>query len=308
MTDRREIGSPQAPPVLLIVFRRPDLTRQLMDSIRQARPAKLYVACDGPRLGHTGDVEKVGAVRDVIREFSEELHPITLFQETNLGCGKGVSRAISWFFEHEEEGIILEDDCLPDPSFYRFCGEMLSRYRKTSNVMQVAGYNHISGRYDQGADYFFTHYGWQWGWATWRRAWNHFDLAMSSWPEFKQKGLHRGPTFYPERVKVFDDMYAGKCDTWDYQWHYAIASNSGLSVVPRFSLVRNIGFGVGATHCSEVKGEEPDRISVQAISFPLRHSKFVYADPKYDQMLKRAVLHRSPLAKIKSHVAAFLRR
>ena len=279
------MNSNEVPPVLLIVFKRPDLTRKMLESIQQARPARLYVACDGPRPGRADDENKVSAVRAVVDEFADELRPITLYQKGNLGCGKGVSTAISWFFEHEEEGIILEDDCFPDPSFYRFCGEMLERYRDVTNVMQVSGYNAVSGACAVDADYRFSRYGWQWGWATWRRAWAHFDLKMESWPEFKKLGLQQGAAFFSDRICIFEDMYKGKCDTWDYQWQYAVASNDGLSVVPKFSLITNVGIGLDCTHGVECNASQDQKVVVKPLFFPLKHNRFVVADPIYDRHL-----------------------
>lgn len=305
--DMGESYEVQVPPVLLIVFRRPELTRKMLESIRAAKPPRLYVACDGPRAGRADDEERVRAVRAIVAEYENDLHPITRYQTQNLGCGKGVSTAISWFFEHEEEGIILEDDCYPDPSFYRFCGEMLARYRNVTNVMQVAGYNAMSGACPIEADYRFSHYGWQWGWATWRRAWAQFDLTMASWPEFKKLGLHKCAAFYEDRVRVFDEMYEGRCDTWDYQWQYAMAANYGLSVVPVHSLITNVGVGLGCTHGIEC-GESLDlKVCIRPVSFPLRENQFVVPDPAYDRHLVHAFRTSWPI-RIKQWVFALLKR
>lgn len=274
----------QLPPVLLIVFKRPDLTRKQLESIRAGKISRLYVACDGPRENRPEDKAKVDAVRRVIAEYESALQPITLYQETNLGCGKGVSTAISWFFEHEEEGIILEDDCYPDPSFYRFCGEMLERYRNVTNVMQVAGYNALSGACPIDADYRFSHCGWQWGWATWRRAWAFFDLKMASWPEFKRLGLHNSAPFCEPRIRVCDEMYEGGCDTWDFQWQYAMAANYGLSVIPRFSLITNVGVGFECTHGIECNVSQEQHVLVRPVNFPLKHPRFIIVDPVYDRL------------------------
>lgn len=297
----------QVPPVLLIVFRRPELTRKMMESIRTAKPARLYVACDGPRAGRPDDEERVRAVRAIVAEYENDLHPITRYQTQNLGCGKGVSTAISWFFEHEEEGIILEDDCYPDPSFYRFCGEMLVRYRNVTNVMQVAGYNAASGVFPIDADYRFSHYGWQWGWATWRRAWSHFDLTMTSWPEFKMMGLHKCAAFYEDRIRVFDEMYEGKCDTWDYQWQYAMAANYGLSVVPTYSLTKNVGVGIDCTHGVECHAGQDQAVLVKSVNFPLKHNRFVVADPIYDRCLIN-ICRQSACRRVKSLIGSLLRK
>lgn len=272
------------PPVLFIVFRRPDLTRTVWDAIRAANPVRVYVACDGPRPGRAGEADQVQRVRDLIDRDSAGLDVRRLYQPTNLGCGRGVSTAINWFFEHEPEGIILEDDCLPDPSFFPFCSELLDRYRDDTNVMQVAGFNPLGEPQAWESDYVFSHYGWQWGWATWRRAWRHFDLAMASWPDFKRAGLHRGTNFWPARVAILDRTFEGGVDTWDYQWAYAMASRSGMSAVPRQSLIQNIGLGEG-THYQGRRGRPTATARAAAIAAPLRHPGFIVPAPDFDRAL-----------------------
>lgn len=270
--------------VLVIGFRRPDCIRRVLEAVASSGADKVYVACDGPRHAVADEAEKVAAVKAVVEEFHECVHGRTCYQPTNLGCGRAVSAAVSWFLDQEGEGIILEDDCIPHPSFFAYCSDLLSRYRETTNVMQVSGYNPMPERTRSSTDYTFTNYGWQWGWATWRRAWQHFDLGMAGWPRFKEAGLHRGPTFPPERVRLLDATHAGKVDTWDYQWAFAMASQSGLSVVPRVNLVANVGFDApGGTHF--VAGGHAPRAQppVEAITFPLRHPEFVVADPEYDR-------------------------
>jgi hypothetical protein len=235
-------------------------------------------------------VEKVRAVRAVISEFESELHPIKLYQETNLGCGKGESTAMSWFFENEEEGIVLEDDCFPDPSFYRFCGEMLERYRNVANVMQVSGYNDMSGECPTDEDYRFSHYGWSWGWAGWRRAWAHFDLEMKSWPEFKAKGLHKCASFCEPRVRVCDEFFSGNSsDTWDFQWQYAMAANYGLSIIPKYSLIKNVGAGLDCAHGVEGVPVKSREVLVRPVEFPLKHPTFIVPDPTYDHLWEERV-------------------
>ncbi len=142
------------------------------------------------------------------------------------------------------------------------------------------------------SDYVLSNFGFIWGWATWRRAWKKFDLSMSTWSRFKQLGMHRSFCFYPERVRIFDAVSNGEINTWDYQWHYAIASNSGLSVVPRFNLVRNLGFGVG-THTTSAKGTERYAIPVRSFRFPLQHWEFEFPDIQYDKLFIREVHKRT---------------
>lgn len=292
----------QIPSVLLLTFCRPDHAARVLERIRQAQPAALYVACDGPRPGRADDVENVTRIREMVSRIDWCSSVQTLFRDRNLGCGRAVSEAITWFLEAAGEGIILEDDCLPDETLFRFCAEMLHRYRDVSQVMQVAGYNLLSGRYDAPADYLFSHFGWQWGWATWKRAWERFDLNMRSWPEFKRQGFHRAHPFYPARVQIFDDTWAGRIDTWDYQWAYAMAATGGLSVVPRHSLVENIGFGPGATHGTDAVAGNRYRVPVCPMVLPLSHPDFVCADRVYDDALVEAAGHRSVRVRLQAGV------
>lgn len=291
--------------VLLIAFRRPETTARVFEAIRGARPKQLYVAANAPRPGNTAEAEGCAAVRKLVQAVDWDCSLHTLFRDEHLPVGASVSSAISWFLDAAEEGIILEDDCLPDPSFFPFCGEMLERYRNTTHVMQVAGYNRIGGRHEMPYDYYFTHFGWQWGWATWKRAWAHFDLKMSSWPEFKRRGFHRYFPFYPGRAETFDRTFAGKISTWDYQWHYAMAANSGISIVPKQNLVQNIGIGTaGSTHLASASRGDRLRIPVQAMPSPVTHCPFVYADRHYDESLIRAVSRKT----LRAHVALAARR
>lgn len=272
--------------ILFLVFRRPDLTSRVWKAIRAAAPRRVYVACDGPRPDRPDDAAAVAAVRSVIDDDSDDLDVVRLYRRDNLGCGRAVSSAISWFFDAEPEGIILEDDCLPDPSFFPYCAELLSRYRDDSNVMQIAGFNPVADCYSPHTDYVFTQYGWQWGWASWRRAWRHFDLEMTAWPDFKRDGLHRGTNFVSARIRHFDETYMRKIDTWDYQWAFAMASRWGLSAVPRVSLVQNIGLG-GGTHYRESSTGPQATAEAGTLGGPLKHCDFIVPDPRYEAEILR---------------------
>lgn len=303
MTNDKFRYENKTPPVLLITFCRPSHAARVLERIREARPPSLYVACDGPRPGRDDDNANVKTIHEMVARIDWCANIKTLYREKNLGCGLAVSEAITWFMAEEGEGIILEDDCLPDPTFFRFCGEMLDRYRNTTNIMQVAGYNLLSGKYDAGSDYHFSHFGWQWGWATWKRAWDYFDLSMASWPAFKRHGFHRIHPFFSRRTWVFDNTYAGKINTWDYQWDYAFAINSGLAVVPTYSLIENIGFGANATHGTDVKDANYYRVPVHSLVFPLKHSQFLFPAPRYDRMLIKATGPRTLRGKLAGYVA-----
>ena len=213
----------------------------------------------------------------------------TLLRTENMGCKRAVSSAISWFFAQEPEGIVLEDDTLPSKSFFVFMQEMLARYRDDTRIMRVAGFNPVPGQHEAGgADYFFSHYAFVWGWGSWRRAWAAYDPQMTDWPEFLAENKHTAYPFFPDRTRLFAVTHAGKLDTWDYQWEYAMAKNSGLQVVPRRSLVRNIGFGPEATH-TRTGNSEREGIQAEDLAFPLVTPKFVYPDVAYERAILQSV-------------------
>ena len=283
----------QTPAVLLLTFCRPDHAARVLERIKEAKPSALYIACDGPRPGRADDVANVRAIHELVDRIDWCGNVKTLFRERNLACGRAVSEAISWFLEQSKEGIILEDDCLPDGSFFPFCGEMLDRYRDVSNVMQVSGYNLICDKYHLKTDYAFSNLCWVWGWATWLRAWQSFDPSMSTWPTFKELGCHKRFPFNKVRVDIFDDVHAGRYDTWDYQWQYSIASKSGLAVVPRVNLIWNIGCGLGATHSKDASGDPRFQVLAAPLPFPLKHCEILCPDPEYDRILLRTSSRQS---------------
>ncbi len=299
----------QTPPVLLLTFSRPSQAARVLERIKEARPPSLYVACDGPRPGRDDDLANIRAIHEMVGRIDWCGNVKTLFRDRNLGCGPAVSQAITWCMEQAGEGIILEDDCLPDPTFFRFCGEMLDRYRETTNVWQVSGYNYLSGRYESESDYMFSQCGFSWGWATWKRAWNFYDYQMKSWPAFKKLGYHRIFPFSAATDHILEDAYNDKPNTWDYQWNYARAANSGLSLVPKFSLIENIGFGVDATHGSTLAGSKPFIAPVRPMPFPMKHPQFLFADNYYDRMLDGILCNPGgTTARLKRAASVLIRR
>ena len=242
------------PPVLFLLFNRPDLAERVFAEIRKAAPPRLYIAVDGPREGRPEEaraVEQCRALKDAV-DWTCEVK--TLFQETNLGCGRGVRTGIDWFFENEESGIILEDDCKPHPDFFEFCSVMLEKYRDDTRVFSVAGFCELPVTAFQGASYEFSVYNLIWGWASWRRAWRSqnfsnqelLDALESDWLEYQ---LH-SPYAVQYWRREMRGALAGQIDTWDYQWRLSIWMNSGLSIIPSVNLVQNIGFDERATHTS----------------------------------------------------------
>lgn len=238
-------------PVALIIFNRPDSTETVFKAIAQARPKKLLVIADGPRSPE--EVEKCQKARAVIERVDWDCEVLTNFSEKNLGCRCRVASGLDWVFSEVEEAIILEDDCLPAPSFFYFCETLLEHYRHDERIMLISGNNFQFGQSRTEYSYYFSKYTHIWGWASWRRAWQYFDLSMTTWPEFKKTGMMKFvcEDLYEHKywTKIFDQVFEGTINTaWSYQWLYSCWSQSGLSILPNTNLVSNIGFGSDATN------------------------------------------------------------
>jgi hypothetical protein len=209
-----------------------------------------------------------------------------------------MSSGLDWVFENVDRAIILEDDCVPHPSFFRFSQELLERYAEDERVMMVAGTNMLRGLPEVAHSYIFSRNASVWGWATWRRAWRHNDVEMKAWPAFRDAGRLRD-VFCDERLaekwrRPLDAVYEGKVDTWDTQWEFACWVQSGLTIVPRYNLVENIGFGRDATH-TKATSHRLAAMSTRAMDFPLLHPDTVLADMAFDRRLMREVYFVPPL-------------
>lgn len=241
-------------PILFLIFNRPDHTQKVFWQLRAAKPKRLFIAADGPRPGVSSDKEACRLSRSfVLENIDWDCDVKTLLRDSNMGCGASIAQAISWFFEHVEEGIILEDDCLPDPFFFEFCTALLARYRNDGRIMHISGNNFQYGVKRGAASYYFSAYSHIWGWATWRRSWSRFVYDISGLDHskllagFKLYGFNkREREFW---LAIFMKMSETKPnDIWDYQWAHTIWRNSGLCILPNENLVVNIGFGSDATH------------------------------------------------------------
>jgi len=248
-------------PVLLIIFNRPDTAQQVFDAIRQTQPRQLFVAADGPREDKDVEAEKCQRTREIVKQVDWDCELRTLFQEKNLGCGLGPATAITWFFDNVEEGIILEDDCLPHPDFFVFCETLLDYYRDDEKIMEISGDNFQRGLKRGNASYYFSAYPHGGGWATWRRAWKRFDYGLVP----------------PDEAK----------HVWDHQWLISIKKNNGLTVVPNVNLVSNIGYSIEATHTTgpSIYANLPTK----SLVFPLTHPKKIApnkAADRYDSPIR----------------------
>lgn len=248
-------------PLLLIAFNRPDHLEKLIERLRETEPQRVYVAVDGPRPGHPTDADRVARTRELVQAINWTTDVHTLFQDSNLGCGLGVSTALTWFFEHEERGIILEDDILPRESFFGFCTELLDRYADDERVLAISGCNFVPPQ-DQGRPkdaYRFSRVPHIWGWATWRRSWALHNLDMSDWrSRMSTRQLWEVAGHSPSGLvfwrSIFDLMARGRVDTWDMQLVFEGMARGMLTATSNVNLVDNIGFGDGATH-TEVRPE-----------------------------------------------------
>jgi len=270
--------------VLFLVFNRLNTTEQVFEAIREAKPPRLYIAADGARPNIEGEAEKIEAVRDyIMQNIDWECEVKTLFRDENLGCKYAVSDAITWFFENEAQGIILEDDCLPSQSFFWYCEDLLEQYKNDQRIFLISGYNKQNQWKIEDESYFFSNYGGIWGWASWSRAWKHYDVDMKDIHEFMRKNNFvnlLGKTQGLQRQKmIFDSIIIKDINSWAYQWGYARHKNNGLACVPSMSLIENIGFGEDATNTS---GVNTDNVSKHEISFPIKENRFVIPDRFYD--------------------------
>lgn len=252
-------------PVLFMIFKREDTTRRVFERIRLAQPPRLYIAADGPRPDKKGEVEKCKATRSVVDVIDWPCKVERLYHDHNLGCGVGPSTAISWFLSKETEGIIIEDDIIPHPDFFRFCDEMLEEYRDDKRVMMVSGHNSFFNGYDSENSYYLSHLGGIWGWATWRRAWEGYKFDLRDVSRVDLEDALRSQPFPEPFIQKWLSDYDMMCsslrkDAWDYQWAIHRFIRQGLSVVPYQNLTLNIGFdSAEATHTQGLNIDESSR-------------------------------------------------
>ena len=260
-------------PVLIMAFNRPDYLAQLIDRIRPVAPQQVYVAIDGPRLGNALDQQAVLQCQELVQSIDWTPHVVTHFRSENYGCGKGVSSNIDWFFSQVDRGIILEDDILPDPSFFPFCTELLDRYENDQRVFAISGGNVVptEALTNPELPYRFSRYPHVWGWATWKRSWLSYNRDVSGWwKKISPAKLAQGSYYSPSAAVTFGGLWEftarGEIDTWDFQLVYAAMRTGQLIATSNVALVENIGFGENATH---THGGESGLTSLGSVVFPL---------------------------------------
>lgn len=283
--------------VVFLVFNRPELTARVFARIRDAQPAALFVVADGPRADRPGEAEKCRQVRELIeRGIDWPCKIVRDYADGNLGSGRRVASGITNAFKTVEEAIILEDDCMPDPTFFQFCAELLERYRNEPRIGLIGGAPHVDNVVKGEESYYFCRYGYTWGWATWRRAWNHFDYSMRGWSAWRDSaGVQR--LFSKRAVQKFwrrtwDHAATGPDDIWDYQWVYCYMREGMLGILPRTALVENIGFGGEATHTTtQVSGLKVTNPMV----FPLQHPLIIQPDFEAEERASERFFSEKPL-------------
>ena len=282
--------------VLFLVFNRLDTTKQVFEAIRQAKPPRLYVAADGPRANKEGEVDQTQAVREYIMQNVDwNCEVKTLFRKKNLGCKYAPSTAITWFFENEEMGIILEDDCLPSQSFFWFCEELLEKYKNDDSVYIISGDSRGTEFINMQEDYGFCKYPMIWGWASWAKVWVNYDAELLDWPANRNtlpKQISQNKPTIKFWKNIFDRMYKKEIDAWDYQFSYQLLKNQARCIVPRVNLVTNVGFGANATHTFNVESRDANR-SKYEITIPLGHSLGNDSERKINDFYDRNIFFKN---------------
>ena len=274
-------------PVLFLTFNRPQHTQAVLERLRLLRPERLYVHCDGPRPHRPEDADNVAAVRAIInRQVDWPCQVTTFYRDVNLGLRAGVFDAINWFFKQETEGIILEDDCVPDPSFFRFCREILETYRHDPQIMHIGGSNlaqHFTSQKPE--SYVFSRFSFVWGWATWRRAWEKMSLSLDGLEAFAASEKYK--QFVPNsmaRVYMLDKFRATqqrKNNSWAYAWFYSILKNNGLCIVPKKNLVQNVGVGEQSA-TNTTSSNRAARLRAGELEWPLIHPTERSPEPRLE--------------------------
>lgn len=295
-------------PVVFIVFNRPEMTMRSFASIRQARPQQLFIIADGPRSNVIQDNDRCRSVRHIVETPDWPCDVRRIFAEENLGCMRRISSGLDEVFSVVTEAIILEDDCIPEPSFFRYCEELLDRYRFDERVGAVSGDSFQMPGWKTMHSYYFSRYPHCWGWATWQRAWERCDIGMECWPSLRESGWLA--QLFPngkDRLhweKMFDDTFALRIDSWAFRWTLSCWVTGMLTALPAKNLVTNIGFDeLGTNNRSK---DVSASISSYAMPFPLSHPTEIAADYNADMYTQRTIFRRSMVSNVLNTLRRFL--
>lgn len=277
-------------PVALIIFNRPEETSRVFSVLSQVKPKRLFIIADGPRLGKK-DEPLIAQVKEIVSKPSWSCEVVTDYADTNLGCNGRISSGLTRLFIQVDKAIILEDDCVPELSFFTFCRELLLRYENNEEIMTISGNNYVPELSFE-ADYYFTRYPHCWGWATWARAWKHFDKDMKSWPTFKSRNGLSGILENRSAIRywstVFDKTQTGEINSWAYRWVLSSWVRNGLSINPRVNLVSNIGFGENAAH-TKTSYKTVTALPTHALPTPLKNPNSFKTSREADLLTERKV-------------------
>jgi hypothetical protein len=292
-------------PIAFIVFNRPDTTAKVFEAIRQAQPPKLLIIADGARPDRIGEAEKCQQVREICDRVDWECEVLKNYSDLNLGCKKRVSSGLDWVFREVEEAIILEDDCVPEPTFFQFCQELLERYHYDNRIMAISGNNFQFGIKRTDHSYYFSSYCHAWGWATWRRAWQYFDVDMNLFPVIKNTNWLETILKNKRSIKYWQNNFERACNKqqssiWDYQWQFACWTQNGLIVLPSVNLVSNIGFGEDSTNTKSKS--LLTNMATGVLTFPIQHPNFLIRDIDADNFTEENFYSTGFINKIKNKI------
>ncbi len=269
-------------PVLFMTFNRMKTTKIVLESIRKVKPSRLYIASDGARQWKRNETNVVKDVREyVLSQIDWKCEVKTLFSDEHAGCKYAIVKAISWFFDHEEMGIILEDDCVPAQSFFWFCEELLEKYKECDDVFAISGDGRATSCFPLEFSYGFIKYPITWGWATWKRVWEMYDDRISCWPQCGDDVVNMASSSRATQRfwrHQFLSVYNQRVDAWDFQFIYMMIKRNGKCIVPNKNLISNIGWGEGATHTLDSASVEAN-IPIEELEFPLSHDETVLLNP-----------------------------
>jgi len=284
--------------VLFLTYNRFATTKKVFESIRKYKPDKLYIASDGARKYRDGEKLVINNIRNyLIKNISWKCEVKTLFREENIGLRNSVSDSITWFFNNEEDGIILEDDCLPNQSFFNFCSSLLDKYRDNKKIMHISG-NCFAPNMIDNSSYHFLKIQHCWGWACWSDRWKLYGKDLSTYSLKNLKKISDNPNVQNYWKSILLEMKQKKIDSWAYQWMFRIIEKDGLCINPSVNLVSNIGFDNNATHTKnpenilsdklvyEIKKlSHPDkvRLDIAAVDFTYKN---VFGIPSITEILK----------------------
>lgn len=302
-------------PVLLIVFNRLNTTKEVFSAIKTVKPLKFFIAADGPRPDRTCEAEKCNEIRKwILENIDWDCEVKTLFQEKNLGCGLGPAAAISWFFNNVEEGIILEDDCVPDVTFFEYCSELLNKYRNDKRISIISGTNIDKQQiytplYES---YFFSVIPLTWGWATWKRNWDKFDFQIKKWETINRKRflkyIFKDKRYYRVWELWYNQIYKDPpVDIWDYQFFFSSFINKQLAIIPKVNLISNIGHDSDATHTTTAD-DIMGNIKRKSIKFPLVHPVKIIRNLSYDIYLQSSNYGEYDYIPIRKKISRWMKR